>query len=118
MTGAMIERMTAWQCVGCGRIEDTQPCIGVCRDRKVNFVYAEEYDRLQAELARLSSRAAALGAVVREIAHMTPREGQWERTYRVLQARARCALEACNAGGQSRPAEFSSPGAAGRKKCV
>ena len=59
MTGAMIERMTAWQCVGCGRIEDAQPCIGVCKDRKINFVYAEEYDWVLAELARISSVAAA-----------------------------------------------------------
>lgn len=117
MTAVMVERMTAWQCTGCGRIEDAQPCIGVCKDRKVNFVYAEEYDRLLAELARMSSRTATLGAVVREIAHMTPREGQWECTYRVLQVRARRALEVCNAGGQSRPAEFSSPGSAERKKC-
>ena len=30
----------AWQCIGCGRIEAPQPCLGICEDRKVEFVYA------------------------------------------------------------------------------
>lgn len=98
MTEATVERMTAWQCVGCGRIEDTRPCIGVCRDRKVNFVYAEEHDRVLDELRQARACAAALAAVVHQLAHITPRAGQWESTYRILQARARHALEA------SRPA--------------
>jgi uracil-DNA glycosylase len=25
----------AWQCVGCGKIEAPQTCIGICQDRKV-----------------------------------------------------------------------------------
>ena len=59
-TGAgdvMGERVTAWQCIGCGRIEGSQPCIGVCQDRKVDFVYASDYDEA---LARRT--LAALGA--------------------------------------------------------
>jgi len=27
----MTERMTAWQCIGCGRIEGAQPCVGICQ---------------------------------------------------------------------------------------
>jgi hypothetical protein len=27
------ERIKAWQCIGCGRIEGAQPCIGICEDR-------------------------------------------------------------------------------------
>ena len=81
------ERVTAWQCIGCGKIEAPQPCIGVCRDRKIELVYADDYDALAAHLA-------ALTAIAREIATVNPREGQWESSYKALQKRARDALPA------------------------
>jgi hypothetical protein len=89
----MDERITAWQCIGCGRIEGPQPCIGVCQDRKVDFVYASEHDKTLAELARLRGDSEALAALVRQIAHTAPREDEWENTYRALQGRARQILE-------------------------
>ena len=89
----MSERVTAWQCIGCGRIEGPQPCIGVCQDRKVDFVYASEYDKTLAELARVRRDSETLAALVRQIAHTTPRAGEWENTYRALQGRACRILE-------------------------
>lgn len=77
-----VERYDAWQCIGCGKIEAPQPCIGVCRDVKVQFVSAAEYDALACE-------AEALRSVVRQIATITPRAGEFERSYRGLQSRAR-----------------------------
>jgi hypothetical protein len=85
--------ITAWQCIGCGRIEGSQPCIGICQDRKVNFVYASEHEEALAELARVRRDSEALAALVRQIAHTTPREGEWDNTYRALQRRARRILE-------------------------
>ena len=76
----MPERLNAWQCIGCGRIAGPQTCIGICQDRKVEVVYAAEYEEL--------------AALVTQLARATPREGEWERSYRALQARAR-ALLAC-----------------------
>ncbi len=99
----MSERLTAWQCIGCGRIEGPQPCIGVCKDRRVDFVYAAEHDEALAQLAHAHARAEALAAVVRALAYTTPRAGEWERAYRALQGRARRALETRAAGGQSMP---------------
>ena len=84
----MTERVTAWQCIGCGRIEGAQPCVGICQDRKTEFVYASDHDEVLAQLARARQRAEDLAALVRQIAYTTPREGGWERTYRALQARA------------------------------
>jgi hypothetical protein len=40
--------MQAWQCIGCGRIDGPE-CLGICQDREVELVYAEERDRVQAE---------------------------------------------------------------------
>ena len=89
----MTERMTAWQCIGCGRIEGAQPCVGICEDRKREFVYAADFDELLADLARARARAHRLAAVVRRIACTTPRDGECERTYRALQSEARSALK-------------------------
>ena len=99
----MSERVTAWQCVGCGRIEGPQPCIGVCQDRKVEFVYAADYDGALVELARVRRQADALVALVRQLAATTPRAGEWERTYRAMQARARAILDARAAGNVPQP---------------
>jgi hypothetical protein len=80
-----VERFDVWQCIGCGKIDGPQPCIGVCRDRKAQLVDAADYEALLAE-------AEALRAVVRRIATITPRAGECERTYLALQAGARALL--------------------------
>jgi hypothetical protein len=82
----MVERIKAWQCIGCGRIDAPQTCIGVCRDRKVEFVYADEHEQALAQERR---HADALAALVRRLAFVTPRAGEWEHTYRALQEQAR-----------------------------
>ena len=89
----MVERMDAWQCIGCGRIEGARPCVGICQDRRTEFVYAADYDAAQAQYARDRERAAECFAVLRQLAYSSPRDEQWERNYRALQARARVALE-------------------------
>lgn len=73
----MTEHVQAWQCIGCGRIEAPQTCIGVCQDRKVGFVYADEHQRLLAYNQRLES-------LIRRLAWATPRDNGWERSYRVF----------------------------------
>ena len=88
-----METTKAWQCIGCGRIEAPQTCIGVCQDRKVEFVYAYELAEAQEQLQTANRRASALRALVQQIAWSTPRDGAWERSYRTLQARARQLLD-------------------------
>lgn len=87
-----MESFKAWQCIGCGRIDGPQNCIGVCRDRKVEFVYASELAVSEARAAVLAEEAAALHAFVRTLAGTTPRDGQWESSYRSMQERARAIL--------------------------
>ena len=47
----MAETIRGWQCIGCGRVEAPQNCIGVCRDRKVELVYASELAEAEGRLA-------------------------------------------------------------------
>jgi len=77
-----LERRKVWQCVGCGRIDDPRPCVGVCRDEKLEFVSADEHDQA----------LAALVKVARAIATTTPHEGECLRHWRALQQSAREAL--------------------------
>lgn len=77
-----LERRKVWQCIGCGRIEDPRPCIGVCRDEKAEYVLAKEHERA----------VAGLRALAEIIARSTPREGEALRHWQALQARARDVL--------------------------
>jgi hypothetical protein len=78
----MTEYVKAWQCIGCGKIEAPQTCIGVCQDKKVEFVYAEEHETVLARLKTVED-------LVRRLARITPRNGEWERSYLALQSEAR-----------------------------
>jgi N-methylhydantoinase B/oxoprolinase/acetone carboxylase alpha subunit len=87
----------AWQCIGCGRVEAPQPCIGVCQDRKVRFVYAADHEAALAHLVDTEARLAALESLARRLAQTTPRDGAWEQSFRALQNEARRALTAASA---------------------
>ena len=91
----MVERVKAWQCIGCGRIEAPQTCVGVCDFNRIELVYGFEHEKaLEAE----RERAARFEALVRSLASITPREGEWERSYRALQGEARRLLAENEAG--------------------
>ena len=77
-----MDRRTVWQCIGCGRIEDPRPCVGICQDRKEEYVLAADHDRALALLRELA----------RAIATTTPRAGECDRHWAALQQRARRAL--------------------------
>ena len=78
----MSVRTKAWQCVGCGRLESQQQCLGVCHDVPVEIVSAADYDAVRAEADRLR-------LFLKQIAVSRPRDGAWERSYRALQESAR-----------------------------
>ena len=82
------EVVEAWQCVGCGRIEAPQPCIGVCQDRKVRFVDAASHEDALARLREARREVAALKGLARRLALTRPRQGEWERSYRTFQEQA------------------------------
>ena len=89
--------MKAWQCIGCGRIEAPQTCIGVCQDRKVEFVYASEHVEALAQLTGALAEIDALEAIAYQLAWTTPRIDEWEHSYRALQQRARKLLTSIGA---------------------
>ena len=66
-------RIEAWQCIGCGRIEAPQNCIGVCQDRKVELVDARSFDELQRQLDAERVKSGRLLALMQRLAWSKPR---------------------------------------------
>jgi hypothetical protein len=77
----MAQSTTAWQCIGCGRLDSDATCMGVCQDRKVVLVSAADYEQARREIDELR-------LFIRQLANVEPRGGSWERSYRALQERA------------------------------
>jgi len=96
-----VERVKAWQCVGCGRIEVPQECVGVCEFERMEIVYAFEHEQA---LAAERAKRERLEALVRHLARITPREGEWERSWKALQQQARRVLDEIEAAGPEAPA--------------
>ena len=92
----MSEPIPAWQCIGCGRIEAPQTCIGVCQDRKIHLVSATDYRESLDQIQQLLVQIDAMQGLLNRLAHSTPREGQWEASWLAAQSEARSVLGALN----------------------
>jgi hypothetical protein len=93
-----MDTIEAWKCIGCGNIEAPQTCIDVCQYRKVQLVDAFEHERMLADLRNAQqSRQRVRDELLRRLAYVTPRDGEWERSYRALQHEARHALNDADA---------------------
>jgi hypothetical protein len=84
-----VDIVTVWQCVGCGRIEAPQPCVGVCQDRLARFVAATDHEEALGRLQAARQKAAALKGLMHWLTLTSPREGQWKTCYTTFQAEAR-----------------------------
>ena len=88
----MNDPIPAWQCIGCGRIEAPQTCIGVCQDKKVFLVTMQDHQEALDAIQQLIGEIDSMQRVLTRIARSTPREGQWEASYLAVQAEARTLL--------------------------
>jgi hypothetical protein len=84
----MAEIYEGWQCIGCGKIDVDRPCIGICQDKRVALVLADDFSRLEA-------RNKLLESIVRRMVLARPHPDAWERSYRALQAEAARTLSEC-----------------------
>ncbi|UGB39566.1 hypothetical protein [Frateuria soli] len=101
----MTDYTQVWQCIGCGRIEAPQPCIGVCKDRKVFMVGKDEHERVLAGHAALQAQLDCARAMLGRFGLARPREGQWEASWHALQAQVREALAVLAGAPAHRPQE-------------
>ena len=77
--------LNAWQCIGCGRIEAPQTHGCSCQDRRVQFVYAKDYE---AALIRAEASERAL-ELVRKLASVTPKAENFRQKLYSLRCSAR-----------------------------
>ena len=78
-----------WRCQDCGGVDAPQPCIDVCIWGPADWVDAVSYesDRSRAVFDREVEQS--LAGLLRRFAFVTPRDGQWERSWRAFQSQAR-----------------------------
>ncbi len=87
-----VEVIDGWRCIGCGRVEASRPCVGICQDRRARLV---ELDNFVAALERAESseaRVSALESFARLVAATRAKPGGAEATLAALQTRARTML--------------------------
>jgi hypothetical protein len=79
------------------KIDAPQTCIGVCQDRKVEFVYTFEHEDALVQLTCALIRIDALETIAHQLARTKSRTGEWGHSYRPLQQRARKILVSISA---------------------
>lgn len=89
----MVEIVQGWQCIGCGKIDVPQDCVGVCQDRRVNLVYEADYISLLSAVEQKEKYVRVLEAIVHQLAWAKPHAGQVEKSFRELQQHALDALK-------------------------
>lgn len=87
------DTITAWQCIGCGRVDAPANCVGICQDRKVELIGAWDYADAVVALEEARDRIAILESALGRLAHVTPRDGTWKESYLALQTHARKILD-------------------------
>lgn len=89
-----VEIIEAWRCIGCGRVEASSPCIGVCQDRRARLVDLDDLVAAVERAQTAAARASDLERFVRLIAATRAKPGGAEATLAALQAQAQTLLAA------------------------
>ncbi len=59
------ERIQGWRCIGCGKVDAPRPCIGVCQDKRVELVLAEDYAEMAWRVEQLQDTLALIARITR-----------------------------------------------------
>jgi hypothetical protein len=84
--------VTVWRCQDCGGVDAPQPCIDVCIWGPADWVDAASYESERSRAAVDREVERSLAGLLRRFAFTTPRNGQWERSWRAFQSQARLAF--------------------------
>jgi hypothetical protein len=82
------ETATVSLCATCGQVEAPQSCLGICIRRNGEFLRADHYVELAAQIETMQRRAHDLIALVRQLARVAPHAGQYKKTCRAFQEKA------------------------------
>jgi hypothetical protein len=87
------EPAMTWWCPTCGGVDAPQECLGICVWRAIEWVAEQDYALMREQAAAEHAHETALRALVRQFASVTPRTGQWERSWSAFRARAIAAID-------------------------
>ncbi|HUO71465.1 MAG TPA: hypothetical protein VMU39_11850 [Solirubrobacteraceae bacterium] len=87
-----VETTVVWRCPDCGKLEETNPCIGVCVWRPVDWVELSAFESERAQALKEIEVERKLFALLTRFAGVKPHEGEWERNWLAFQAQARLVL--------------------------
>ena len=107
------ETVIVWRCQDCGGVDAPKECIDVCIWGPADWVDAASYESERSRAAVDREVEQSLAGLLRRFAFATPRDGQWERSWRAFQPQARLA----QVDVRSRPPGEDSPPAARRSSC-
>lgn len=96
------ETVIIWRCQDCGGVDAPRPCIDVCIWGPADWVDAASYESERSLTAVDREAEQSLAGLLRRFAAATPRDGQWERSWRAFHSQARLALRP---GGARRGAD-------------
>ena len=86
------ETVIVWRCEDCGGVDAPQECIDVCIWGPADWVDAALYEPQRSRAAVDREVEQSLAGLLRRFAFTTPRDGQWERSWRAFQSQARLAF--------------------------
>ncbi len=86
------DTVIVWRCEDCGGVDAPQECIDVCIWGPADWVDAALYESQRSRAAVDREVEQSLAGLLRRFASATPRDGQWERSWRAFQSQARLAL--------------------------
>jgi hypothetical protein len=84
-----VQTTVIWRCPDCGGLEATQPCIGICMWRPLDWVEARAFEKERARALRDVELERSLFGLLTRLANVRPRDDEWERNARAFQAQAR-----------------------------
>jgi hypothetical protein len=87
------ETVIVWRCQDCGGVDAPQECIDVCIWGPADWVDATSYESERSRAAVDREVEQSLAGLLRRLAFATPRDGQWERSWRAFQSQARRAFQ-------------------------
>jgi hypothetical protein len=86
------ETVIVWRCQDCGGVDAPQPCIDVCIWGPADWVDAAWYESQRSRAAVDREVEQSLAGLLRRFAFATPRNAQWERSWRAFESQARLVL--------------------------
>jgi|SRR5271166_4941611 len=87
---ARAETVIVWRCEDCGGVDAPQECIDVCIWGPADWVDAGSYESERSRAVVDREVEQSLAGLLRRFAFATPRDGQWERSWRAFQSQRCC----------------------------